>query len=99
MSASFGVSADSLYAQTKARLQRRHYRFDETDDRGRRMVVRAPKDKTKVEITIVSKGDSSTVSVLPIGATDLVSSLSSALTVTYDATMDSAAARPAAPAP
>jgi hypothetical protein len=97
MSATMGGSADSLYAAVKSRLQRLHYRFDQVEDGSRRVVVRAPKDKTKVAVSVITKGDSSSLSVVPIDAADLVSSMRSLLTVTYDATNDSTPGK--APAP
>ena len=89
MSSTIAGSPDSLYATVKSRLQRLHYRLDKVDDAGRRMVVRAPKDKTKVAISIVQKGDSSSVSVVPMDAPDLVSNMGTLITVTYDAMNDS----------
>jgi hypothetical protein len=98
-SASFGTNADSLYAKAKARLQRKHYRFDKTDDANREMIVRAPKDKTKVAVSVVTRGDSASISIRPIDAHDLMSSMQSLLVVTTDATMDSVSDTPPAATP
>jgi hypothetical protein len=96
MSSTISGSADSLYTTVKSRLQRLHYRFDKVDDGNRRVVVRAPKDKTKVAVSVVTKGDSSSVSVVPLDAGDLVASMQSLITVTYDAMNDSTPGKPTA---
>jgi len=98
-SASFRDPADSLYARMRARLTGRGYRIDQADDRRRRLVVRAPGDETRVEVRVVASGDSSAITVSPLGGGgDLVGGLRSVITVTHDATMDPEGSAPPPPA-
>lgn len=91
-SAALQISADSLYATVRARLERRGHRIEEADAARRRLVVRAPKGDTRVLVRIVPAGDSSTISVTPLGQVGLTDGLRAMLTVTHDATMDTSAA-------
>lgn len=88
MSAALGTSADSLYASVRARLQARGHRIDQVDPGRRTLVVRPPDDDTRVTVRIVTRGDSSTISVEPRGNVDMMAALRALLTVTHDATME-----------
>lgn len=82
------MAPDSLYTIVHQRLVARGYRIDRTDERARRLVVRAPGDPTAVEVRITPKGDGSVVDVVPLDGADLVASMRALITVTHDATRD-----------
>ena len=80
---------DSVFARVRARLAQHKYHEDGVDVPNRWLVVEPPGQKTKVEIRVEPRRDSSSaVKIEPLDTKDMVSGLQAALLVTADATLD-----------
>ena len=80
------IPPDSLFKTIQGRLKALGYRLESTDTVRHRIVVRGPSDETRVEVRIVARGDSSAVTISPLGV-EGTRALQALITVTHDATL------------
>lgn len=88
MSTTTHGSADSLYATVLARLQKLGYRIWDSSATERRFVVRGKKNGVRVQIQVVTQGDSTSIAFATLGNPDMVAAMSALIMVTHDATME-----------
>jgi hypothetical protein len=93
MATTLPIPPDSLYRLVRTRLTGLSYQFDVADSLQRRMVVRTPDKKNRVEVGIRATGDSSTISFTPMDR----DAFAAVLTVTHDATFKGVGEAPAHP--